>query len=180
VKSAVVYESMFGNTRAIAEAIAVGLASSGAATEVVVMSVNEVTPEDLLDIELLVVGGPTHLRQMTTLRTRGMRAGSMAKFSGGGTGGPEQLAQTVTTGVREWLLTVSTVGTTRHAAAFDTRLAYLPIGGAAPLIARCLRRRRYHVDAPPRSFFVESAHGPLRRGERERAEAWGAALVNRM
>ena len=92
---------------------------------------------------------------------------------------PEDWERAVSTGVREWLVTVSTVETARHAAAFDTRLAYLPAEGAAPLIARRLRRCGYKVDGPPRSFFVESARGPLRCGESERAMAWGAALGSR-
>ena len=66
MKAAVVYESMFGNTKMIAEAVADGLAQAGAVPEVVVVSVTEAMPVDLADLDLLVVGGPTHLRQMTS------------------------------------------------------------------------------------------------------------------
>lgn len=180
MKAAVVYESMFGNTRRIAEAVADGLALSVRRPEVVVIPVVDATADDLLDLELLVVGGPTHLSRMTSRRTREMRAGSRAKSPSGGPGDPEELARAAATGVREWLASLSAVPVGRRAAAFDTRLRYLPAAGAAPLIARCLRSRGYRVDAVLRSFFVESAHGPLANGESERAKLWGAALGDQL
>ena len=84
MKTAVIYESMFGNTKAIAEAIVCGLTQSGPGPDVVVVPVSEVTALDLLGLELLVVGGPTHLRRMTSRRTREMRAGSHAGSPTGG------------------------------------------------------------------------------------------------
>ena len=52
----VVYESMFGNTRQIAEAVAEGL---GSAMEVRVVEVGTAPPVVGEDVALLVVGGPT-------------------------------------------------------------------------------------------------------------------------
>ena len=57
---AVAYESMFGNTKeiaeAIAEAIAEGLRTSGPGTDVVVVPVAEVTADKVKEADLLVVG----------------------------------------------------------------------------------------------------------------------------
>ena len=64
MKTLVVYESMFGNTRAVAEAIAEGL---GSAEVVEVSAAPVVLP---VDLELLVVGGPTHVHGMSRRRTR--------------------------------------------------------------------------------------------------------------
>ncbi len=72
MKTAVVYQSMFGNTKTIAEAIVCGLAQSGPGHDVVIMRVADVTADDLAGLDLLVVGGPTHLRRMTSRRTREM------------------------------------------------------------------------------------------------------------
>jgi len=91
---------------------------------------------------------PTHLRRMTSRRTREMRAGYRAKSPLGATRDPEEWARVTTTGVREWLASLSAVTRGRRAAPFDTRLRYLPVAGAAPLIARCPRHRGYQVDAP--------------------------------
>ena len=57
MKTVVVYESMFGNTRSIANAIAEGLVGAG---EVVVGSVDDLSPHEVGDAGLLVAGGPTH------------------------------------------------------------------------------------------------------------------------
>jgi hypothetical protein len=180
MKAAVVYESMFGNTKMIAEAVADGLAQAGAVPEVVVVSVTEAMPVDLADLDLLVVGGPTHLRQMTSRRTRAMRAESRATPPSGESGGPEECERVAATGVREWLAGLSGVTTPRRAAAFDTRLRYLPADGAAPLIARRLRACGYQVEPVPRGFLVESAEGPIVNGESERAKAWGRALSEQL
>ena len=57
----VVYESMFGNTKTIAEAIANGLGEAG---EVALGTVDELSPEMVGDAGLLVAGGPTHAHGM--------------------------------------------------------------------------------------------------------------------
>jgi flavodoxin len=62
VNALVVYESIYGNTRAVAEAIAEGLGGA------VVRSVHEADASG--PVELLVVGGPTHMHGMTTSFSR--------------------------------------------------------------------------------------------------------------
>jgi hypothetical protein len=180
MKAAVVYESMFGNTRMIAEAVADGLGRSRAALDVVVRAVTEATPGDVVGLDFLVVGGPTHLRRMTSRRTREMRVGSRADSSARGSNDSEALADVAATGVREWLAGIPDVATDKRAAVFDTRLRYFPADGAAPLIARCLRARGYQVEAVPRGFLVESALGPIVNGETERAKLWGMALGDQL
>jgi hypothetical protein len=81
--AAVVYESIFGNTRIIAEAIAEGLPASDPGVQVAVVPVAEAAPGKLREPGLLIVGAPTHFGRMPTSRTRrGLAAGP---------------------GVREWL-----------------------------------------------------------------------------
>ena len=67
MRAVVVFESMFGNTRLVAERVARGLSAAG---EVDVLPVGEATSEALDGVDLLVVGGPTHVHGMTTPRTR--------------------------------------------------------------------------------------------------------------
>jgi hypothetical protein len=64
----VVYESMYGNTRAIAEAVAEGLSGAG---EIAVRPVHE-AGSDLDGVELLVAGGPTHMHGLATGLSRRM------------------------------------------------------------------------------------------------------------
>jgi hypothetical protein len=61
MKIAVVYESMFGNTRTIAERIAEGLRDGG---EVKLGTVDDISPQEVRDARLIVAGGPTHAHGM--------------------------------------------------------------------------------------------------------------------
>ena len=177
MKAAIVYESMFGNTQSIAEAIRDGLAGSGT-MEVAVMPLAEATPGTLGDVDLLVVGAPTHIGRMTTRKTREMGLDAAGRPPKAGTA-PFEVAPSVSgPGVREWLNGLPKGRRLTRAAAFDTRLSYPLAGGAARSIARGLRRHGYQVDKRPQGFIVKAAQGPLRDGESERAKAWGAALVH--
>ena len=68
MRAIVVYESMYGSTHAVADAIGRGLAE--AAAQVIVIGVGESNPDVLAGADLLVVGGPTHVHGMTSKRTR--------------------------------------------------------------------------------------------------------------
>src|SRR4051794_6464260 len=63
----VVYESMYGNTHTIAEAIGEGLRVMG---EVAVVPVDRATAELTEDADMIVVGGPTHAHGMSRPSTR--------------------------------------------------------------------------------------------------------------
>ena len=68
MRALVIYESMYGNTHLIADAIAAGLAEADAAVETV--PVGAATPDRLASAELVVVGGPTHIHGMSRASTR--------------------------------------------------------------------------------------------------------------
>ena len=164
MKIVVVYESMFGNTKAVAEDIAVGLAEVG---EVRIGSVDEVTPEGSRDAALIVVGGPTQSRGLARPGTRrSLAAAARPKY------GPV-LPGRVSLGA--WLDQMPS-GVARTAA-FDTRYGQptLITGSAAKLIANRLQSKGYTVVAT-QSFIVLGTGGPLADGERERARGWGREL----
>jgi hypothetical protein len=165
----VVYESMYGNTRAIAEAVGVGLGDSP------VRSVQDATmsPDQR---DLVVVGGPTHMHGLATALSRRLAA-EAAKEDGHAALEPGATAEL---GLRGWLRDLAAADGIR-AAAFDTRLDRSPAltGAAARGIARRLRGRGYDVIATE-SFLVEDAEGPLADGELERARAWGEDLGRRL
>jgi len=66
-RALVIFESMFGNTRMIAEAVAEGLASRFV-TDLIEVSLAPARIPD--DVSLVVVGGPTHAFGLTRPRTR--------------------------------------------------------------------------------------------------------------
>jgi hypothetical protein len=162
----VVYESVYGNTRAIAEAIAEGLGS------VPVLSVHEAA-EQRGTVDLLVVGGPTHMHGLSTTRSRRLAAEGVHEDGAGHV----EPGATEEPGLRTWLRDLPP-SAAHCVAAFDTRLdrSAWVTGVAARGIARRLRRHGLDVVATE-SFLVENAEGPLEAGELDRARAWGANLA---
>ena len=170
MRAVVVYESMYGNTRAIAEAIATGL---GERVDVTVLHADDANAEAIKGTDLVVVGGPTHMHGLSTSLSR--RAAAQATEEDGH--GHLEPHAGDSAGLRSWLAHFS--GTGLLAAAFDTRLdrSAALTGAAARGIARRLRRQGCTLVAKPESFFVIDGEGPLEDGEVARACAWGAALA---
>jgi Flavodoxin domain len=170
MNAVVAYESIYGNTRQIAEAVAAGLEPLG---EVQVISVNHGESGAADSADVLIVGGPTHMHGLATSMSRRQAAQAAeeeedVRVEPGAADGP---------GLRKWLSQQS--GNGRPAAAFDTRLDRSPLltGAAARGIAKRLRRRGYEVIADPESFLVEDSEGPPAEGELDRARAWAESLV---
>ena len=169
MRALIVVESVFGNTRAVADAVAGGLAT-GMQVEVVDVGTPGTADNG---VDLLIVGGPTHAHGMTR---PGTRKGALAQAGrpGAGTTGAGP-------GLREWLAALD-AGGHRPAAAFDTRFdkpRWL-VGSAARGAARLLRRKGFRLAAPPESFYVMDTKGPLADGELARARAWGEHLGARV
>lgn len=165
-RALVIFESMFGNTRTIAEAVAEGL-SSRFATELTEVSLAPVRVAG--DLSLLVVGGPTHAFGLTRTGTRQ----DAAKQADGPLVSPH-------TGLREWLQAVEEAPSPVAAAAFDTRIDQPRVPGSAARGAeRRLRRLGFRIVAPAESFYVTGTKGPLLQGESERARRWSAEMAQR-
>ena len=173
MRSLVVYESMYGNTHLVAEAIARGLRSAG---PVQVASVADARYENVHRYELVVVGGPTHAHGMSRPETRqsaiiaSSREVDNLQHLEPDAGGM---------GLRAWLDMLGLCD--GHAAAFDTRLHAhaLLTGKASKGIAGMLYNHGFHLVAEPNSFLVDRHHHLL-AGEEEQAERWGAGLAAKM
>ena len=160
----VVVESMFGNTQQIANAVTEGLSRHLPVEQVEVGTAPMIVGDD---VELLVVGGPTHAFGLTRPGTR-QSAAQQAEDGLVSTG----------RGLREWLGMLPKGTPDVAVATFDTRISRprLP-GSAAAAAEKRLRRLGFRVLARSQSFFVEGTTGPLVRGERERARRWGEELA---
>ncbi len=170
MRALVVYESLYGNTHQIAERIAEGI---GQAAEVDLVSVHDVTDEQLSWAELLVVGGPTHVHGMAT--SMSLRAGVEAA----GKPDSDLTLEPDAEGpcLRGWFSALSGVHA-RHAAAFDTRMdrSAVVTGRASKGIAKRLKKHGCTLVQPPESFVVD-VHNHLLEGELERAESWGRTVA---
>lgn len=173
----VVYESVFGNTRVIAEAVADGAREADPDARVAILGVAAATPDKVGDAALVFAGGPTHMRGMSKASSRQKALQDAANATTGNGHRPGAAPGAGEPGIREWLAALPRRPQGRMAAAFDTRLPFPLAGGAARPIARELRRHGYEVVAKPTGFVVDGAQGPLRAGERDRARAWAGGLV---
>ncbi len=168
MRALVVYESMFGNPREVASAVAEGLATR---LDVETLEVGRAPALLGPEIALLVVGSPTHAHGMTTPKTRAdaaQRAGDRLVSSG--------------RGMADWLEQLGKPGSIA-AAAFDTRIKgpSLVWGSAAKGLVRLLTAAEFRLVRPAESFMVGGPTGPLFDrlvpGEVDRARTWGRDLA---
>ncbi len=163
MRTLVVYESIYGNTRRVAEAVADGCRRAGPASTV---RATEFTPSQLAEVDLLVLGGPTHAWSMSRPRTR------QAAVTDPASGTPPVEIRAEESGIRELLARLPKPAC--PVAVYDTRIGApaLFTGRASSAIARRLGSRP--IDR--RSFLV-SRSSRLRPGELDRARLWGIELA---
>jgi hypothetical protein len=169
MRALVVYESMYGNTHAVAEAIAEGLRG---AFDVAVFPVDTATSDKLAAADLLVVGGPTHAHGMSSKQSRKGAVGALDKTPDLALD-PDAMGE----GLRDWFHELTPMSG-RAAAAFDTRFEMNPVltGRASKGIARRLKHHGYRLVVEPESFFVEK-DSTLVAHELERATEWARDLA---
>lgn len=161
----VIYESMFGNTRSIAAGVAEGLASTMAVETVEVGA----APTSVgSQVDLLVVGGPTHAFSLSRDSSRA----EAAKLT-------ESPLVSEGDGLREWLEQVS-VEHPVAATAFDTHVQLRLPGSAAKAATKRLRRLGARIVTPPVSFYVADRLGPLLPDECARARTWGRDVAGQL
>ncbi len=162
-RALVVYESVLGNTQAVAKAIAEGLGESRPVTVREVAEAPDTIPPD---VGLLVVGGPTHAFGMSRAETRADAE-------------KEAPSQVVSTGrgIREWLESLSPGDGGTPTVTFDTRVDKPRLPGSA---AKKARKQLSHKGFPsfeePHSFYVHGKAGPMADDELARARSWGEEL----
>ena len=159
MQAIVVYESHWGNTEAVARAIAEGIGAGARA-----LTTDETTPDVLARADLVVAGAPVMAFSLP-------RAG-VEKQLAGDTKAPRP-ADVAHPLLRAWLDTVP--AGRGWFAAFETRIWWSPRGATSTIEAR-LTKAGYRRLARGERFVVAGAYGPLREGELERARAWGAVL----
>jgi flavodoxin I len=156
MKILVVYDSVFGNTEQIAQAMGAAL---GSPAPVETLRVSDVKPEQLTGLQLLIVGSPTRAFSPTP---------AIKNFL-------KNIAPHGLRGVR-----VAAFDTRMAVSDVDSRI--LPVfvkvfGYAAQPIADRLEKKGGKLAIPPEGFFVEGAEGPLKAGELERAADWAKQII---
>lgn len=157
MKALVVYDSKFGNTERVAQAIGNALGSS---YQVEVVQVGTIVPNQLEGLNLLIVGSPTQQFNPTkgitnflkSLPSNGLKGIKVAAF--------------------DTRLTIEDIEEIAILSFFVRIFGY-----AAKPIANRLKRKGGELFLPPEGFYVQGMEGPLVEGELERAEAWARQIL---
>ncbi len=149
MKAVVVYDSQYGNTERLAQALARGIVSGGVEAEC--LRVDAVDAKQLARYDLVAAGGPTHKagvskpmkRLLDDLRTVDLRGKKGFCFD------------------------------TR----VESRFNAFDMNSAGKRIERRMKRMRVEMLKPKASAIVEGREGPLEDGALERFQEMGAELA---
>jgi flavodoxin len=168
----IVYDSLFGNTERIAQAIADTLRTFGQVQAIRI----EPSQSDELQRQAIL-----HQYRATDVRLEPAHAVELQGVDMLVIGCPTQ-AFKATPAMLSFLEKISAASLSGLAVAcFDTRYPR-PLwltGSAARVIARKLQKMGVSLLLPPESFFVTGTQGPLKSGELERAATWARMLFTK-
>lgn len=147
----IIYDSVFGNTKKIAEIMGETLKEKG---QTFVLHVNDVTPVKLTEVNLVIIGSPTRafnptksIRQLLkSLPREGLKGIEVAVFD------TRMCLEDTNSRLLELLVRV--------------------LGYAAEKIEAWSVKKGALLILKHEGFFVHDTEGPLREGEEERAAAW--------
>ncbi len=155
MKILVVYDSYFGNTEKVAQAIGEALGDDAA-----VKRTGEVEADELSELDLLIVGSPTR-----AFRPSDAVKDFLKKIPSGGLKGVK---------VASFDTRIAKKDTDNPVLRFMVNI----FGYAAKPIGDRLARRGGEPVGEPAGFIVLGTEGPLKDGELERAMAWAGSLVS--
>jgi len=152
----IIYDSFFGNTEKIANAVGNALEPQH---EVRISRVSDVKPVGFQGVDLLILGSPT----------RGFKPSELTQaFLASLTAGSLKGARVAAFDTRADMAT--------QKSAFFRFIGKFFRYAAQPMGAALVKAGGDQVQ-PPAGFFIEASEGPLRTGEMERAAAWAKTLV---
>ena len=157
MKALVVYDSAYGNTEKVAQAIGQAL---GSPPDVEVVQVAKAEVEHLAGVKLLVVGSPT--QQFRPLKTIAAYLNMI----------PAGHLKGICVAAFDTRFTEQAIEST-SVLAFFVRI----FGYAAKRISDRLVRKGGRLVAPPMGFYVGGTQGPVLEGELERAAAWAKQVA---
>lgn len=155
MKVFIIYDSVFGNTEKIAQAMRNALETRA---EVTLAKVSEVSPGQMKGSDVVIVGSPTRAFRPTQDVQKFLKSLTPADLSG-----------------------VRAASFDTRIALDDTSSGFLRLmikffGYADKPIATALQKNGATLALPSAGFCVTASEGPLKDGELERAAAWVAGI----
>jgi len=152
----IIYDSVFGNTKQVAETIAKVFESD---KDTRILQVSKAKPDQLTGLDLLVFGSPTRAFNATAAINRFLKSIPKNSLKG---------------------VNVATFDTRISLEDVNSRI--LPplvkvFGYAAKPIADKLEKKGAQSIIPPEGFFVKDTEGPMKDGELERASEWAKQVI---
>ena len=156
MKTLVIYDSFFGNTEKVAQAIG---SAAGTPKDVQIVKAANANPQQLQGVQLLIVGSPTR-----AFRPSPATIQFLASIPVGGLQGVKVAAFDT-----RMMITDKTPGILRVLSGW--------FGYADKSISKKLLRKGGQATLPSEGFFVQDSEGPLKEGELERAAEWAKRIV---
>ncbi len=155
MKILIVYDTKFGNTEKVAQAVKLGLENNN---DITMLKATEALTIDATDYELIILGSPTNGGRpspATQAFINSIPAGSLKGRKAA----------------------VFDTGSTSEGEGFITKTAIKIFGYAAPRMAIMLEEKGAKVVSNI-TFFVKGMEGPVIDGELERTKKWAKTLLN--
>lgn len=155
MKALIIYDSYFGNTEKIAQAIGAAFNPQECAG---VVRATELKPEQLQNVDLIIAGSPTRAFRPSeglTKALNGLPAGALQGKK-----------------VAAFDTRINPDDTNSGFLRFMVKL----FGYAAKPIAGMLKKKGGSLVQQPEGFYVKDSEGPLKDGELERAARWAQSL----
>ena len=159
MKGLIVYDSLYGNTEKIADAIGEAL---GNREECMVMRVGNVKPDQFASLDLLISGSPTQRFQPTPAMNNLLKEIPQNSLKG------VKVTAFDTRLTEEWIHKTPVLA---FFVRVSGRSAY-----AAKSMADKLKKKGGELITSPEGFYVEGTEGPLVQGELERAASWAKKI----
>lgn len=159
MKSLVVYDSIFGNTKQIAQALAEGL---GTVSQVDLFYIKDINMATFKQYQLIMIGSPTRGFKPTTeietflksLPKNELEGISICSFD------TRILLSTIKSKAFRWIVKTG--------------------GYAAKTISRLLQKKGGYLIGEPMGFYVTGEQGPLADDELIRAKNWAIELIHQI
>ncbi len=152
MKAIIIYDSLYGNTERIAQAIGDGLTG-----EVNIVRVGDGKASELKTFDLLVVGSPVHGGRATPNIDAFVKQLPAHSLEGKRVAAFDTRFESEEQGI-------------------GLRLLMSVIRYAAERIAKALVKKGGRLVTEPEGFIVEQKEGPLKQGELERARNWAKGI----
>lgn len=143
MKNLVIYDSYFGNTEKIADAIAKSISAKA-------IKIDNIKDANLNEVELIILGCPTHGGRPTE---------AIQKFIN------DITLKNIKFAVFDTRMSKDNIN-------IALKLLIKLIGYASPKMAKTLKSKGYELITSPEGFLVKGKEGPLSDGEIERAKNW--------